>query len=202
MRTLRIEIEPKKGEKITLLFGVWQEFPCSYFDGNSSLRWRTGNELFPQYGDKVGLKNVFNVAMLRPDWTKANAKNNRNDYAGFIPYHDGRGEKPAPLPGSFNFRGAFMGEITARIEMRDGYENPEPWADWRSQICEHFTPGQREFLNAQILPALAEFIRANREALRQDAIACVKEQIAGVLADARKSLREMEAEAAAAIAKL
>lgn len=193
MNTVTIRIETAKGKTQDTTWQVWQEHPFPSISGGSHLKWENGGGIFPQYGHKAeGIGAKYKAVLLRAGFTPEDAQDNRNDYAGFRPYINGKNGDP--LPGTIILRGRDMGETSAEID-RD-------WVRFRVTGYDTPTEGEKKFLAAQVAPHLLAYIAAHKAELYAEAVEGVKATVTRNLTEARERLVELEQEARAAIAKL
>ena len=193
MKTIQIEIETKKGEKRMTTWGLTQDHPWPSLSGSCGrLTWQD-NSIFPRYGaPATGLDKRYHAALLRSDWNPENAKNNRQDYAGYV---EDRSETAAP--GSITLRGKSMGETSATIGVRPDSN----YCSWKVRGFDAPTPGEVAFLRT-IESALVSGIRENEKSLRQQAIMEIKESIDNHMSEARLNLGKLQLEADEAKKKL
>lgn len=198
MITVNITITPRKGQTIETTWGIEQTRPYPTLTSHyCSLAWQNAEAIFPQYGaseQRPSLGHTYRVALLRSDKPAPADLSSRAAYAGYKPYNDREAN-----PGAFELRGASLGEISATVRA-DGV----PYASWnvRGFSRNEVKPGERDFLNAQVLPALLAAIDANREQLKREAIEALRAYVAQQLTEAREQLDKLEAEMMAGIAKL
>ena len=188
-KTTRINVETKKGTVQATLWEVWQNHPWPDIAKGGHFQWRNADGLFSEYNHPAqGIGRNYTAVLLRSDLTER--QHNRKDYAG---YQD---DKSAPAnPGCIVYRGKSLGELSITIDGA-GY------AEIRARYGEYpdtTTPGEREFVKASIVPYLVAYIEANRDSLKADAMAAIRETVKRNLADAREAIAKLEAEAEAAI---
>lgn len=173
-----IEITLKKGATIKTRWLVERVRPFPDLDRAYALEWRNHGGTLPQYGSTQGHPERYRAAMLADGGTPPAENWDRTHLAGF----DGN-------PGSFTFRGNDLGEVSAEdINL----EHPE-WDTFKVRGYNAPTPGEHEFLRAQVSPALHAFIRANRDGLRDAAADALRRCMEGRISRARAQLAELEA---------
>lgn len=203
----KITIEPKKGVSVETIWNIEQDRPYPDMESHCSTpRWRNTEGLFAEFGNPAyGLKNEYRADLLRNDKAEHDT-GDRNDFAGFSPElvygKDGKRIMQPGNPGSFDYRGKTMGEISVDITPRLVQMGKGFCARWRVRGFETPTPSEVEFLNAAVLPGLLAVIEANRAELKACAVKCIKEKAAQCLADARKAIDSMEEQMDLAIKKL
>ena len=195
MQTIKIEIETRKGEKRLTQWGVWQERPYPDITSHGGrLRWQNGGGAFGECGNPArGLENKYGAVLLRDGWTEETAKDNREDYAGFIPY-----QKTEAIPGAITYRGRNLGETQAEIDLRGTWQG----VSFRVRGFDRATGAEAAFLAEQIKPALLAFVEANRAELKAEAVEALRAGMAERLRDAESSLDALESEAEEAIKQL
>ena len=198
-----IAVSTKKGHEQKTRWHVSLSRPYPDIHGVSGLEWRNAGGLIPQYGQsktKPTLGNEYRCFLLRSDFNPDTATNNRNDFAGFSPglvYVDGVRVLQPELPGSIELRGKSLGEMSVTFG-----NNPE-WPDITVRgYGNRPTPAERDWIKAEIVPALRQFIEENRDSLKAEAVAALKKDVAERLAGYRADLDKMEKQMAAAIASL
>ena len=192
-----IPVEPKKGAKAETLWKVAQNREYAYIDCScSTLRWRNDNGIFPAYGNKRGLPRVYSVMQLRLDIDEAGEKNDLTDGAGYIVREHGKDDYTTP--GAIALRGQTLGVITAEISFHNG----EPWARWKVRDYKEPSPGERDWLNKNILPGLAAFIQNRKAELRRDCLEAMRLDLETKTFEARQSLAALEVEAKQAMREL
>lgn len=188
----KITIEPKKNVSIETIWNIEQDRPYPDMGARwSTPRWRNTGGLFAEFGNPAyGLKKDFRAELLRND-TEEHDITSRLSSAGY----NGN-------PGSFDYRGKYLGEISVDITPRLVQMGKGFCARWRVRGFETPTNSEVEFLNAAVLPGLLAAIEANRAELKAYAVKCIKEKAAQCLADARKALDAMGEQMERAISQL
>ena len=185
----KIIVETKKGTKQETTWKITQAHPHPDIERGS---WRNGDGFFPTWrggmsngsmvADGIGLK--FYCALLRSDLV--NEEGNRADHAGYTPYDY---SKTLPTnPGAITYRGRDLGEMEFKIDMNSQY------IDMAGR-----TDGEREFITAQIVPALRAAIEAHKAELRAAALAEMEKGLADRIAKMRDDADKLEKEAAEAM---
>jgi hypothetical protein len=186
----KITVETKKGVTHETTWKITQSHPYPDIERG---QWRNGDGFFPTWrggmsngemvADGIGLK--FYCALLRSDLVKE--EGNRADHAGYTPYYY---SKTLPAnPGTITFRGRDLGEMEFTIDLNSQYVNMQGRTD-----------GEREFIAAQIVPALRAAIEANKVELRAAALSGLESSLAERIAAMRADADKLEKEAAAALA--
>lgn len=196
MKTVQIQIETKKGERKITTWGVWQDRPYPTISGHSGrMEWTNTDDLLETYGRPAkGLGTKYSAVLLRDGWTPETATGNRHDYAGFIPY-----QTTEPIPGTIVYRGKYLGEITAEIDNRETFQN----VSFRVRgTYNRATGSEAAFLADQVAPGLLACVKENLDELKAEAIAGIRQKVGEALAEVRESLNKIEAEMDKVISKL
>ncbi len=190
-KTVKITITTKKGITQETQWLVWQNRPYPDIEKAGSWKWRNGDGLFSDFnGPARGIGRNYSAVLLRSDLDMTKRENNRKDYAG---YKDGQNDKENP--GCIVYRGKSLGELSITID-GNGY------ATIRTRYGEYpdtTTPGEREFINREIVPYLLAFIEANRAELKAQAIAGIRQQVSDRITEAKDAIDRLSREAEAAI---
>lgn len=179
-----IELTLKKGSTVKTRWLVERVRPFPDLERAYSLEWRNHGGIMPQYGTTQGHPERYRAALLAEGITPPAENWDRTHLAGF----DGN-------PGSFALRGQDLGEVSAEDL---NLEHPE-WDTFRVRGYNPPTPGEREFLRAQVSPALHAFILANRDGLRDAAADALRRCMEDRISRARAQLAELEAMIPAAV---
>lgn len=189
-----IKATTKKGNAIETRWHVSKShpYPCIY--STYGLSWQNTEGLIPQYGsrDKTPtIGNTYRCFLLRSDFDPATATGNRNDFAGFSPglvYDNVTGNRivQPELPGSIEYRGKSLGEMSVVFG-----NNPE-YPDIKVRGSESPTPSEREFIKAEIIPALRSFIAENSDSLHLEAINSLLRNVKEKIDSAKKELEAAE----------
>lgn len=199
MKIANIKVSTKKGHEQNTRWHVSLSRP---FPDMERGEWRNASGLIPQYGSKgkPTLGNEYRCFLLRSDFEQDKATGNRNDFAGFSPglvYVDGVRVLQPDLPGAIELRGKSLGEMFVTFG-----NNPE-WPDISVRgYGGTATPAERDWIFAQIIPGLRQFIADNAERLKAEAVESLKKDTAERLAGYRADIDRMEKQMAAAIAAL
>lgn len=174
MKIASITITPKKGESVTLRFLVVQSIPYPDIASNGGrLEWRNDGGLFPRYYNPAsGIGENYHCYCLADGITPPEDYN-RTHFAGY----DGK-------PGAFLLRGKDIGELTINLGS---------YAEIKVQGFNTPTPGEREFITAQIVEPLRAFIAVNKAALKEEAVVKITAQMRERVATARKEIDRLEA---------
>ncbi len=194
MKLTSFNISTKKGESQTVRFLVSQEHPWPDYSSNgSSIDWRNTGGLFSAYQQPAtGLGSRYYCYLTTPGIEIPEGWN-RTHLAGFSHRPGPYGTPEVVNPGSITLRGKDLGEMTVYFG-----DNPE-WPDIKVRGHDAPSSSERDFIKAQIVPALLEFIAANREELKAEAVAAVKASFAKKLGEARAELDAMEKKAETAV---
>ena len=179
---IKLNVEPKKGQVISTQWRVEQATPDINIDGRAPyFEWRTDGQVFVGYKqERAGLVGSYYCSLLRADFDLSKAEDNRRDHAGY----DGNA-------GAFCLRGESLGEICLTIG--NGYASIKV-----NNYCNP-TPGQRDWIEKNIVEALKAHIEENKAILRKDTFERTKARIIKNLVEAREALDKLETEAQAAI---
>lgn len=179
-----IEITFKKGCTVKTRWLVERLRPYPDLDRAYALEWRNHGGVLPQYGTTQGHPERYRAALLAGGVTPPAENWNRTHLAGY----DGN-------PGSFAYRGQTLGEVSV-----DDLNLAQPqWGTFKVRGHDTPTPGETDFLRAQVSPALHTFIRANRDGLRDAAAEALRRGMEDRIARARVQLTELEASIPAAV---
>ena len=187
MNIAHIDITTKKNTTAGTQWRVHQDRPYPNIEGGSHLRWRNAGGILPEYGRAAdGIGSTYTASLLRSDFDPSNPSGNRLDQAGY---------KGNP---SFEYRGKQIGEVDAEIkpDCNGGYVR------FRVPYGQGLTPSEQKLLEDQAAPALLEYVRANRDRLKAEAIEDIKKSVANHIARARHDLDEIETEMDRAISQL
>lgn len=192
MIKVKIGFETKKNNRVETLWGIRQERPYPTIVGScGTLNWENGEGLFPQWRpsdmEKPSIGQRYRCCLLRTD-ADDHDLSTRVSFAGHDPHNDGKRN-----PGTFVLRGADMGEMSIEFGV-----NPE-WPDIKVRGFEHPSPGEREFIMANIVKVLAAAVDAHRDELKAEAIRELRLLVAERLEEAREKLVRMQKEISAAI---
>lgn len=179
-----IEVTLKKGATIKTRWIVERVRPFPDLDRAYALEWRNHGGILPQYGTTQGHPERYRAAMLAEGITPPAENWDRTHLAGY----DGN-------PGSFAYRGQDLGEVSAEdINLA----HPQ-WDTFKVRGHDTPTLGEKDFLRAQVSPALHAFIRANRDGLRDASAEALRRCMEDRIARARAQLDAMEAAIPAAV---
>jgi len=194
MKMTTFQISTKKGESQTVRFLVSQEHPWPDFHSTgSSIQWRNTGGLFPAYQQPaVGLGSRYYCYLTVPGIEIPEGWN-RTHLAGFTHRPGPYGSPYVTNPGTITLRGKDLGEMTVYFG-----NNPE-WPDIKVRGHDAPSSSERDFIKAQIVPALRDFITANKDELKQEAIAAVKAAFAKSIKAARSELDAMEKQVETAV---
>lgn len=194
MKTITFQVSTKKGESQTVRFLVSQEHPWPDFNSNgSSIDWRNTGGLFPAYQQPAaGLGSRYYCYLTRPD-IEMPENWDRTHLAGYRHRPGPYGTPDVTNPGSITYRGKDLGEMTIYFG-----NNPE-WPDIKVRGHDAPTSSERDFIGSAIVPALRDFINANKEELKQEAVSAVKASFAKKLSEARAEIDAMERKAETAV---
>jgi hypothetical protein len=199
MHIATIKVSTKKGHEQTTRWHVSKSRP--YPDRDDRGEWRNAGDMLPRDKSKPSIGNEYRCFLLRSDFDPAAmATGNRNDHAGFSPglvYVEGKRVMQPELPGTIELRGKSLGEMNIVFG-----NNPE-WPDITVRGYGNApTTAERDWIKAEIIPALRQFIADNADSLKAQAVAELKKDTAARLASYRADIDRMEAQMQAAIAAL
>lgn len=197
MTTTVIDITTKKDHTQKTTWGIVQERPYPSVEARfGRSQWTNFGGLLADYNGKVnGLEERYTCNLLRSDQTEWDMST-RVSYAGYKDY-PAYGQPPKPdAPGTIVYRGVDMGEMSVSLGRDCPYEQIQV------RGFHHPTPGERSFITSQIVPALRQAVEANREALKQEAIAGIRAHVAEKLKEGRAALDKMQKEMENAISAL
>lgn len=194
MKTTTFNVSTKKGESQAVRFLISQEHPWpDYHSTGSKIEWRNTGCVFESYQHPAeGIGSRYYCYLTMPD-VEIPEGWNRTHLAGFSHRPGPYGTPEVVNPGTITLRGKDLGEMTVYFG-----SNPE-WPDIKVRGHDAPSSSERDFIKAQIVPHLLEFIAANRDELKQEAVAAIKAAFAKCLQSARADLDAMETKAETAV---
>ena len=187
--TAEIEVTTKKGHTQKTRWLIVQErpYPCIRADAGR-LNWSNAEGLLGKYGSKPeGLGSRYKCHLLTPEGDIPEDYN-RTHFAGYSHRPGPYGTPDVVNPGTIVYRGQDLGEMSVRFG-----SNPEyPDISVRGYGGAP-TASERDWVKAEIVPALRRFIADNAETLRRDALAAVEKRLAAELEEKRQELEALAA---------
>lgn len=177
MKIHKFNISTKKGEIQTVRFLIQQCHPFPSIGGQGgSFKWENCGGLLAAYQSPAsGIGRDFSCCLLAGGLAVPPTDWNRTHLAGY----GGNG-------GTITLRGKDIGELSVKISLADYFPRINVRGFDKPSDCE------REFIRAQIVPELEEFIRSNLDDLKAEAVGKIKAEFAKQLADTRQTLDAME----------
>ena len=186
--TAEIEVTTKKGHTQKTRWLVVQErpYPCIRADAGR-LNWSNAEGLLGKYGSKPeGLGSRYKCHLLTHEG-EIPADYNRTHFAGYSHRPGPYGTSEVVNPGAIVLRGHDLGEMSVGFG-----SNPE-YPDIKVRGYGSPTASERDWVKAEIVPALRRFITDNAETLRRDALAAVEKRLAAELEEKRQELEALAA---------
>jgi hypothetical protein len=185
MTIVKLNLKLKKTETIDTRWSIIQKWPRPYIAGHGgSLQWSNYDGILRHHGSRpTGLEHSYRVDLMRSDQEEPDMKTMKGS-AGY----EGN-------PGSFDLRGSNLLAINATITQGQ-------WAEWHVRGGDTPKPGELEFLNTNVLPAILKAIETDKEALKAEAIACLSEHITNHLSEMVDEIVKLRAQMELAIATL
>lgn len=183
-----IEVATKKGHTQKTRWIVTQDHPhpCIRADAGR-LNWSNAEGLIGKYGSKPeGLGSRYKCHLLTPEG-KVPEEYNRTHFAGYSHRPGPYGTPEVVNPGTIVYRGQYLGEMSVEFG-----SNPE-YPDIKVRGYGSPTTSERDWIKAEIVPALRRFIADNAETLRRDALAAVEKRLAAELEEKRQELAALAA---------
>ncbi len=179
----------KKGDAQPFRFAVNQSIPYPRFTDGGLDNLETLNPNKYRNHGGVRLSSEYVAYMLSSEYTEANHTGNRQDHAGYKHYQSDKVN-----PGTFQYRGADLGELTATVQLADcGRWEGVQWNGTG------LTDGVRKWLNEQVAPVLLRHVKDHKATLRKLAIEALCERFTAQAISAMETVKRCKAEAAAII---
>lgn len=187
--TVEIEVATKKGHKQKTRWLVVQDrpYPCIRADAGR-LNWSNAEGLIGKYGNQPeGLGSRYTCHLLTPEG-EIPEDYNRTHFAGYSHRPGPYGTPDVVNPGTVVLRGHDLGGMSVKF----GNNHDHPDISVRGYGGSP-TPSERDWIKAEIVPALRRFIADNAETLRRDALAAVEKRLAAELEEKRQELAALAA---------
>ena len=184
-----IEVATKKGHAQKTRWIVVQDrpYPCIRADAGR-LNWSNAEGLIGKYGSQPeGLGSRYTCHLLTPEG-EIPEEYNRTHFAGYSHRPGPYGTPDVVNPGTVVLRGHDLGEMSVKF----GSNHDHPDISVRGYGGSP-TPSERDWIKAEIVPALRRFIADNAETLRRDALAAVEKRLAAELEEKRQELAALAA---------
>lgn len=184
-----IEVTTKKGHTQKTRWLVVQDrpYPCLRADAGR-LHWSNAGGLLGEYGSKPeGLGSRYKCYLLTPGG-EVPEDYNRTHFAGYSHRPGPYGAPDVVNPGTIVLRGRDLGEMSVEFG-----NNPEyPGISVRGYGGSP-TTSERDWIKAEIIPALRQFVADNAAAMRRGAIAAVEKRLTDELEEKRRELETLAA---------
>jgi hypothetical protein len=187
--TVEIEVAAKKGhtQKTRWLVSQDRPYPCVRADAGR-LNWSNAEGLLGKHGSKPeGLGSRYTCHLLTPEG-EIPEDYNRTHFAGYSHRPGPYGTPDVVNPGTIVLRGHDLGEMSVKFGSNPEYPDISVRGYGGSP-----TPSERDWIKAEIVPALRRFIADNAETLRRDALAAVEKRLAAELEEKRQELAALAA---------
>ena len=185
-------ISTKKGEQQVTRWLVEQDHPFPRINLTGELRaeWENAGGLVGKYGNKPeGIGTSYSCYLLAEGVTPP--KNwNHTHLAGFKHRPGPHGTPEVTNPGTITYRGRDMGELSITIDPSRAFGVT---FNTYNGVNGALTRTEHDMLMEQVVPHLKSFIAANAVALKEAAVAAIRERLESEITEAEQKIADLKA---------